>query len=59
MPYALFSEGQQISRSFSTEAEVWDHAASAGLVEYVDADGKQERHLEDSYKVQQVKADAA
>ena len=41
------------------KAEVWDHADSAGLVEYVDADGKQERHLEDSYKVQQVKADAA
>ncbi len=59
MAYALFSEDKQISRSFSTEAEVWDHADSAGLVEYVEKDGKQERYLEDKFKVQKVKADAA
>jgi hypothetical protein len=59
MPYALFSEGEQISRSFPSEAEVWDHADSAGLVEYVEKEGKRERYLEGNIKVQQVKANAA
>lgn len=60
MAYALFTDGKQISRAFATEAEVWDHADSAGLVEYIEKDGKRERYLEDSFKVQKcAAADAA
>ncbi len=59
MAYALFTEGKQISRAFATEAEVWDHADSAGLVEYVEKDGKRERYIEDNIKVIKCKANAA
>jgi hypothetical protein len=47
MPYALFENDAQLSRSFPTEAEVWEHADNAGLV--VDDNGK--LTLEDSYVI--------
>lgn len=33
MPYALFENDVQLSRSFETEEDVWVHAREAGLVE--------------------------
>lgn len=32
MPYALFCHDAQLSQAYSTEEEVWTHAAKAGLV---------------------------
>lgn len=32
MPYALFSEGAKISKSYPTEADVWKFARRSGLV---------------------------
>ena len=32
MPYALFSEGAKISKSYPTEADVWKLARKSGLV---------------------------
>jgi len=31
-PYAIFSDDEQISKAFSTEADVWKHARENGLV---------------------------
>lgn len=56
MSYALFSDDQQISKTFATAKEVWDHANSAGLVEYYEEDGKHRRTLAERYKVKKVQA---
>ncbi len=32
MPYALFCQDAKISKAYTTEAEVWEHAAENGLV---------------------------
>ncbi len=32
MPYALFSDAEQVSQPFASKAEVWHHAATSGLV---------------------------
>jgi hypothetical protein len=45
MPYALFEDDDQLSRAFNTEAEVWKHAAEAGLVEIVGDTERLEDHL--------------
>jgi hypothetical protein len=47
MPYALFENDDQLSRSFATEAEAWKHADDAGLV--FDDHGKPA--LEDHYVI--------
>jgi hypothetical protein len=53
MPYALFENDDQLSRSFPTEDEVWRHAEHAGLV--VDDNGKPT--LEDDYTIKPCLAD--
>jgi hypothetical protein len=47
MPYALFENDDQLSRSFATEAEAWKHADDAGLV----ADNNGKPALEDNYVI--------
>ena len=47
MPYALFENDDQLSRSFPTREEVWEHADDAGLV--LDDNGKPK--LEDHYTI--------
>jgi hypothetical protein len=47
MPYALFEKDDQLSRSFPTREEVWEHADDAGLV--LDDNGKPK--LEDHYSI--------
>ena len=56
MSYALFSKGQQISKAFATAAEVWDHADTAGLVEYYEKNGHRRRALAEHYTVEKVQA---
>jgi hypothetical protein len=53
MPYALFEKDDQLSRSFQTKEEVWEHADDAGLV--LDDNGK--RKLEDHYTIEPCPAD--
>jgi hypothetical protein len=53
MPYALFEKDDQLSRSFPTLADAWEHADNAGLV--VDDNGKQ--ILEDDYTIKPCSAD--
>jgi hypothetical protein len=53
MPYALFEKDDQLSRSFPTRDEVWEHAEDAGLV--VEANGK--AALEDHYSIKPCMAD--
>jgi hypothetical protein len=47
MPYALFENDDQLSRSFATEAEAWKHADDAGLV----SDDHGKPALEDNYVI--------
>jgi hypothetical protein len=53
VPYALFENDDQLSRSFPTLNEVWKHADIAGLV--VDDNG--EPKLEDHYSIKPCTAD--
>lgn len=39
MTYAVFRDGDRISRPFQNEGEAWDCANEAGLVENVPTDG--------------------
>jgi hypothetical protein len=38
MPYALFSNDVQLSKTYPTEADVWKHARKSGLVVDVTSD---------------------
>jgi hypothetical protein len=53
MPYALFENDVQLSRSFPTKADVWLHAEYAGLV--VDDEGQPA--LEDHYAIKPCSAE--
>jgi hypothetical protein len=53
MPYALFEKDDQLSRSFPTMEEVWEHADNAGLV-LVD---NGEPRLEDHYTIKPCSAE--
>ena len=39
MSYAIFKDGDRISRPFQTEGDAWDCANDAGLVENVPSGG--------------------
>jgi len=45
MPYALFEQGEKLSRAFPTEGDVWRHAEEAGLIDVVDGKEVLEDHL--------------
>jgi hypothetical protein len=53
MPYALFEDDQKLSHDFATEAEAWQHAEEADLIDVID--GK--KVLEDGYTIQPCVAD--
>ncbi len=61
MPYALFSNGEKISKAFPTREAVWTHADEAGLViDVVSDDAKQpQRVLDQDYTIKPCEADAA
>jgi len=39
MSYAIFKDGERISRPFQTKADAWDSANDAGLVDNVPSGG--------------------
>lgn len=60
MPYALFSNNEQISKAYKTEDEVWKKADEAGLV--VDVASEEEkahpkRVLDEDYCIKPCQAD--
>jgi len=62
MPYALFVEEHQISRTLPTATDVWDYADEAGLVVDAliqDSTGKPERILEQGYSIREAEPEEA
>jgi hypothetical protein len=61
MPYALFSNDEQISRAFRTRDEVWQHADEAGLVIDVNTDdgAPPRRELDQDYTIRACSSEAA
>jgi hypothetical protein len=60
MPYALFSEGAKISKSYPTEADVWKFACRSGLVvDVATAEDKPIPHpvLDNDYEIRPCPAD--
>ncbi len=60
MPYALFTNDEQISKAYKTEHEVWKKADEAGLV--VDVTSEEEkahpkRVLDEDYSIKPCPAD--
>jgi hypothetical protein len=53
MPYALFEDGEKLSKAFPTEDEVWSHAVASDLVDLVN--GK--TVLDDGYTIQPCAGD--
>jgi len=53
MAYAVFKDGEKLSRTFSTKEETLEKADQAGLVEHGDG----QRVLEDGLKVKPCPAD--
>ncbi len=53
MPYALFEGDAKLSKEFSTEEDVWQHADEAGLVDLVEGKAV----LEDDYTIQACGSD--
>ncbi len=53
MPYAIFCNGEQISKAFTTAADVWTHARENGLVVEVHeaTNGKTSEFLDNEYEV--------
>lgn len=61
MPFALFSNDEQISKAYQTEQDVWRKAKEAGLVVEVPADeeAQQPKHvLDEDYCIKPCPPDA-
>ncbi|MBN9598848.1 MAG: hypothetical protein J0G28_04110 [Afipia sp.] len=61
MPYALFTNDEQISKAYDTRQEVWRKADEAGLVVEVSPDGddrKPERVLDEDYSIKPCPPDS-
>ncbi len=54
MPYALFEDGEKLTRSFPSKREVWKAAERAGLVE-LGPDGT--TNLQDNFEIKPCPAD--
>ncbi|ACI93151.1 conserved hypothetical protein [Afipia carboxidovorans OM5] len=55
MPYALFTNGEQISKAYSTPQEVWKEAEEAGLVIELPADEEKDEPkqvLDEDYRIE-------
>lgn len=60
MPYALFTNNEQISKAYETEHEVWEKADEAGLVVDVASDEENRdpmRVLDEDYHIEPCPAD--
>jgi len=62
MPYALFTNGEQISKAYRSREEVWKKAEEAGLV--VDLPSEEEKKkpkqvLDEGYHIQPCQPDQA
>jgi hypothetical protein len=60
MPYALFSDGAKISKSYPTEADVWKLARKSGLVVDVATDDERPNPhplLDNDYEIRPCGAD--
>ncbi len=60
MPYALFTNNEQISKAYKTEHEVWKRADEAGLVVDVTSDEEKahpKRVLDEDYSIKPCPAD--
>ncbi|MBH5366820.1 hypothetical protein [Bradyrhizobium glycinis] len=53
MAYALFKDGEKVSRTFPTREETWEKADEAGLIEHTEG----QRVLEDELKIRPCPAD--
>ncbi len=61
MPYALFSQAEQVSKAFASKSEVWKHAAESGLVVEVGS-GEEDpprRTLDMDYAIRECATDEA
>jgi len=62
MPYALFTNDEQISKAYRTKQEIWKKADEAGLVvEEVSADPKETptKVLDENYEIRPCPPDAS
>lgn len=60
MPYALFTNGEQISKAYRSREEVWKKAEEAGLVVDLPADeekNKPKQVLDEGYHIQSCQPD--
>lgn len=58
MPYAIFCHGEQISKAFPTEADVWKHRQNGLVVEVHErADGSPDEFLDNEFEVRPCEKD--
>lgn len=60
MPYALFTNGEQISKAYRSREEVWKQAEEAGLVVDLPADDektKPKQVLDEGYHIEACQPD--
>ncbi len=62
MPYALFTNGEQISKAYRSREEVWKKAEEAGLVVDLPTDEEKQKPkqvLDEGYHIQSCQPDEA
>lgn len=62
MPYALFTNGEQISKAYRSREEVWKKAEEAGLVVDLPTDEEKKKPkqvLDEGYHIQSCQPDEA
>jgi hypothetical protein len=62
MPYALFTNGEQISKAYRSQEEVWKKAEEAGLVVDLPSDEEEKKPkqvLDEGYHIQPCQPDQA
>ena len=62
MPYALFTNGEQISKAYRSQEEVWKKAEEAGLVVDLPSDEEEKKPkqvLDEGYHIQSRQPDQA
>jgi hypothetical protein len=62
MPYALFTNGEQVSKAYRSREEVWKKAKEAGLVVDLPSDEEEQKPkqvLDEGYKIEPCPPDQA
>jgi hypothetical protein len=62
MPYALFTNGEQVSKAYSSREEVWKKAQEAGLVVDLPSDEEEQKPkqvLDEGYQIEPCPPDQA